>query len=289
MRYERQFNPLSVRGIGRDSLGAAPLGDRRDGGVYVYSETIILAINVALAIGRPLLVHGPSGSGKSSLARSIACEMSWRYYEHVVSSRTQARDLLWQFDSIKRLSDAHVKQLRPDAAYVNPGVLWWAFDRESARARGVAMDNSIGIPTAIDPCKDSTHERAVVLIDEIDKADPDVPNDLLVPLGSFEFSVPEIDDPVKAVHPPLVVITSNEERELPKAFVRRCVPLRIEQPDAGQLIKVAKAHFGDGHVRLYRSIARSALKKSEWDETQGRSTNAAEFLDAVRACLALGT
>ena len=164
-------------------------GDSRRAPVYVYTEEIILAVNVALATRRPLLVRGPSGSGKSSLARNIAQFKGWRYYDKVITSRTQARDLLWDIDLVRRLHDARfADQTLPEGLgpYVIPGVFWWAFDRESAGRHGT------------DPQHESDDERAVVLLDEIDKADPDVPNNLLVPLGSLEFIVDETGELVNA-------------------------------------------------------------------------------------------
>src|SRR5689334_2156221 len=124
---------------------ARPGGDRRDGLGYVYHDPkIALAVNVALATFRPLLIFGPSGSGKSSLAPSVARILRRRYYEQVITSRTQARDLLWQFDTLRRLSDAEAGRLDPDdrskeqvARYITPGVLWWALDPASARLRGL--------------------------------------------------------------------------------------------------------------------------------------------------------
>ena len=124
-----------------DSIHDAP--DPRDGRVYVMSDDIDLAVRVTLATGRPLLLRGDPGSGKSSLAAYIARQRGWRYYEHVVTSRTQARDLLWTFDSVRRLADAQVLQggaTLSDYDYVEPGVLWWAMARDSAWRRGAPDD-----------------------------------------------------------------------------------------------------------------------------------------------------
>jgi MoxR-like ATPase len=274
--------------------------DRRDGSIYVYDEEIILAVNVALTTKRPLLIRGPSGSGKSSLARNIARFFKWRYYEDVISSRTQARDLLWGFDTLRRLSDAQAKVgVKPDVYYIQPGVLWWAFDPESARRRGLSVtDLSRIVPRAetesflaVDPNKGDAHERAVVLLDEIDKADPDTPNNLLVPLGSLEFFVPEAKAEVKAAHPPLLIITSNDERELSSAFLRRCIMLNLEAPGRTRLVEIARAHFGDEQLNLYQQVAqRMTTREKDTDATDGDARpqpSAAEFLDTVRACLEL--
>lgn len=273
-------------------------GDRRDGLVYVYSDKIELAVNVALATGRPLLVRGPSGSGKSSLARNVARLMGWRYYEQVITSRTQARDLLWSFDSLRRLSDAQADRLREESAYyVEPGVLWWAFDPESAVRRGLPKEASVENPPD-DPGVGPTGAGAVVLLDEIDKADPDVPNNLLVPLGSFEFKVKETGAPVYARRPLLLFITTNDERVLPTAFMRRCVVLELDPPGEDQLVNIAEKHYGPDTSNIYRPIARRVVKmaadaagKASTRQTASAGQSApstAEYLDTVRACLDLG-
>jgi MoxR-like ATPase len=275
-------------------------GDRRDGRVYVYDEDIVLAVNVALTVKRPLLIRGASGSGKSSLAQNIARFFKWRYYEVVISSGTQARDLLWQFDTLRRLSDAQGPGVKDDVYYIQPAVLWWAFDPESARRRGVSEKalKEKGIDKdkdffLEDPQKGDQHARAVVLLDEIDKADPDTPNNLLVPLGSQEFLVPEADAKITATEPPLVIITSNDERELPNAFLRRCIMLNLKAPDRKRLVQIARAHFGKGNVKLYEDIAKLIIpdenEQAQTNDTEAKpQQSAAEYLDTVHACIKLG-
>jgi MoxR-like ATPase len=258
--------------------------DRRDGEVYVWNEDLELAVNVALATERPLLVRGPSGTGKSSLAASIAVTQGWRYYEEVISSSTEARHLLWKFDVLKRLSDAQANQAKPAVHYIDPGVLWWAFDPESAARRGVRAGDfePLGDPSRLSG-KES--ERAVVLLDEIDKADPDVPNNLLVPLGSLEFTVTDASNAkVSADTPPLVVITTNDERELPSAFTRRCVMVKVDYPDRKLLLRIAEAHFGpdDG---LYGDVADSMASIAATKQARGTMPpSTAEYLDAIGTC-----
>lgn len=254
-------------------------------------------MNVALSVKRPLLIRGASGSGKSSLALNIARFFKWRYYEVVISSGTQARDLLWQFDTLRRLSDAQANVgVKDDVNYIEPGVLWWAFDRKSAQLRGAEQSSSgtadlTGATLAIDPNKGDEHERAVVLLDEIDKADPDTPNNLLVPLGSLEFFVTDAKRQVKAAQPPLVVITSNDERELPSAFLRRCIMLNLKAPNRARLVNIAAAHFGNKNRNLYEQVAKLMVPEKEGEEAGGGEArsqqSAAEYLDTVSACLAL--
>ena len=273
-------------------------GDRRDGLVYVYNNKIELAVNVALATGRPMLVRGASGSGKSSLARNVARRMKWRYYEQVITSRTQARDLLWNFDSLRRLSDAQADRLRDEAAYyIEPGKLWWAFDPDSARRRGTPGTSEIENPVK-DPGVGPKDSGAVMLLDEIDKADPDVPNNLLVPLGSFEFTVRETGTTVKAKRPLLLFITTNDERMLPTAFMRRCVVLELDPPDEQLLVRIAEEHYGADTSNIYSAIAQRVLKFAADASASSLSSggtaasaqsvpSTAEYLDTVRACFDL--
>jgi MoxR-like ATPase len=263
MTYNKIFDPPLIQSLDKDiSATDTPesFGDRRERRVYVYTEKIILAVNVAIATTRPLLIRGPSGSGKSSLAHNVADHMRWRYYDEVISSRTQARDLLWSFDALRRLRDAQVQELRQGLqSYVEPGKLWWAFNRDTAMRRGYPPE-ATNFDKAIEPGDGTNYERVVVLLDEIDKADPDVPNDLLVPLGSGQFKVQETGFVVEALHPPLVLITTNEERVLPDAFLRRCVVLVLEPPDENRLVDIAKTHFGSDHLDIYQSIAKQFIE-----------------------------
>ncbi len=275
------------------------VGDRRDGLVYVYNDKIELAVNVALATGRPMLVRGPSGGGKSSLACNIARRMKWCYYEQVVTSRTQARDLLWTFDSLRRLSDAQAKRLREQSAhYVEPGVLWWAFNPASAARRGLPTGEGVEDVT-VDPGIGPKDAGAVVLLDEIDKADPDVPNNLLVPIGSFEFKVRETNTTVVAQRPLLLLITTNDERVLPTAFMRRCVVLELDPPDEDLLVKIAEQHYGPDSLNIYRPIAARVVKMAAEGAGPGKGAvvkgaaappapSTAEYLDTVRAFSDLG-
>jgi MoxR-like ATPase len=292
----RSFDP-AARSFER-KIPVAAFGDRRDGYVYVYPERAPRAVKVALATGRPILIRGSPGSGKSSLAPHVARCLGWRYYEVVVTSRTQARDLLWSFDAVKRLSDAQANKAKPEIAYVEPGVLWWAMAPDKARCRGVkgALPQEVG--EAVEPrvagFPYDAEAPAVVLVDEIDKADPDVPNDLLVALGSYRFAVAGLTEAIEATHLPLLVITSNDERELPLAFRRRCIDLFIESPGREQLLAIARAHFGEEDAALHEEIAEltikaiAAAKEAIATPAGARAPSTAEFIDAIRACKGIG-
>lgn len=280
MKYTKMFN---LKKTGTDTeynrSGPARLADRTAKPIYEYTTEIELAVNVALATGRPLLVRGPSGCGKSSLARSLAHQLGWRYYEANVTSRTSAQDLLWAFDSVHRLNDAMDSKIpmKDRSEYVKPGVLWWAFNRTLA-AKYESTEPFAPQPDSL---------NSVVLIDEIDKAEPDVPNNLLLPVGSLRFVVEEIDQPVEASadHPPLIVITTNNERQLPSAFLRRCVTLDLKPPDAARLKTIAVKHFGERDDNLYEALAEQIIEAAKAGEHS--DPNAAEFLDAVWACISL--
>jgi MoxR-like ATPase len=226
---------------------------------YLFNPDIELAVNVALVADRPLLVRGEPGCGKSTLARSVASVLGWRYFSEVVTSRTQAQDLLWKYDALARLRDAQVNQLKKPEEYVQRGVFWHAFAEKGP---------------------------SIVLVDEIDKADPDVPNDLLLPLGEMRFVVHETGEAVTPeARAPLVFITTNEERSLPQAFLRRCIVLTLEAPSRQRLVDIAVAHFGTDDKQLYDAVAgKLETIASAARERAQRIPSTAEYLDAVRAC-----
>jgi MoxR-like ATPase len=271
-------------------------------------ENLRLAVDVALAIRRPLLLRGEPGTGKSSLAPYLARDKRLRYYEHVVTARTQASDLLWSFDTVRRLGDAQTREAGEeldDFNYIEPGPLWWALAPKSAARRGKPAGEEAARPCA-EPFAEVNRTRqgrgAVVLIDEIDKADPDMPNGLLVPLGAEEFTVTdtgtvvrhEKDGDVGPTH--LVVITTNEERELPQAFLRRCVVAVLPVPGTAALVTIALQHLSqhvnrleDEDVALIQAVAEALDAARKEAQLRGvRPPGTAEFLDALRACWNLG-
>jgi MoxR-like ATPase len=301
MPYEKIFDPEKYVKTIETPAETALLraGDRRDGEVYVYDaaaevagavDEIVLAVNVAISTKRPLLIYGPPGSGKSSLAPHVARCLGWRFHHTVITSRTQARDLLYRFDSVRRLNDAQIEGSLNEnmEAYIEPGILWWAFNPQSAKRRGLRQDKKLTFNEAVEPDIQLDHNQAVVLIDEIDKADPDVPNNLLVPLGSYTFKIHETEEEVKIRNTPLVVLTTNDERELPKAFIRRCVVLTLKAPKPDRLIAIAQSHFGTDETKLYTDIVPWIEKAAVENKTQKLpQPSTAEYLDAISACLRL--
>ncbi|WP_164008270.1 AAA family ATPase [Pyxidicoccus trucidator] len=288
MKFDKVFfNPDADAGSARMPKANSGARDRRDGSIYAYTGDIILLVNAALATGRPLLIEGPPGSGKSSLAPSIARKLGWWYLEQVITSRTTARDLLWEFDSLRRLHDAQVREktLPPKPAYVTPGVLWWAFDPVGASKRGMEGSQEKPLPNPGRSTGKKPKNAAVVLLDEIDKAEPDVPNDLLVPLGSGQFTVDETGVLVRAQRPLLLVVTTNGERDLPPAFIRRCVRMKLEAHTQAQLVDIAMRHHGAEGSRLYQRLAEWLVQEREAARERGiREPSTAEFLDAIQAC-----
>ena len=224
--------------------------------------------------------------------------MNWNYFEQVVTSRTSAQDLMWSFDAVRRLRDAQARsEVEELTSYIEPRVLWWAFDPSDALRRGRSAGPESNTPPA--DAGGNQHNGtlrnylhpSVVLLDEIDKADPDVPNDLLVAIGSQRFIVTETGHEVKSRLTPLVIITSNNERALPAAFLRRCIVHRLEPPDAARLVEIAKQHFPAQWERrqgLFRELAVRVLEmRASASEHGGPTPSTPEYLDAVRACLDL--
>lgn len=288
MNYTRLFDPDNrVRSQDPKAGGVAD-----DSSVnYVYSDPAILAVNLALATRRPLLVSGPSGSGKTSLAKDVANVLDWEYLPETIHSRMQHRDLLYEIDYVLRFQDAQDKGVRSLREYVKPGILWRAFDKDSA-------DSSTAKP-ATEPSeaakkggKPEPKKGAVVLLDEIDKAEPDLPNNLLQPLGSYRFKINELGYDVCAQRRVLMIITTNNERRLPDAFLRRCVDLVLDAPSPEGLIKIGERHYGDQVRGNLSWPANPPLLKAVADLVAGASgaqkISTAEYLDTVLAVLEAG-
>ncbi|MCK6411606.1 MAG: MoxR family ATPase [Azonexus sp.] len=185
---------------------------------YVATRDLTLAVNAAIALQRPLLIKGEPGTGKTLLAEEVARALNMPLFQWHVKSTTKAQQGLYEYDAVSRLRDSQLGDPRVHdiANYIVPGVLWQAFECE--------------VP-------------AVVLIDEIDKADIEFPNDLLRELDRMEFHCYELQKTLKAKHRPLIIITSNNEKELPDAFLRRCFFHYIKFPDKATMQRIVDVHF----------------------------------------------
>lgn len=223
---------------------------------HLYEPEHITAVNAALAIQRPLLILGETGIGKSQLAKAVAQELKRVYLPFVCDAHTESRDLLWEFDAVERLADAQVQGVLPPeerkdlavANYILPRPLWWALNWKSAAKTTKGKQH---IPH-YDASKADPSKGCVVLIDEIDKAASDVPNGLLEALGSGRFQPQGMAaiERDSAAPPPLVVVCSNAERNLPDAFVRRCLVLHLDFPKEREqqikfLVKRGEANFSE--------------------------------------------
>jgi MoxR-like ATPase len=268
--------------------------------VHVFSEKEQWAIHAALAARRPLLVRGRPGCGKSQLARAAALVLKRVFMTTVVHARSESSELQYHFDALERLGEAQTigaaqgevkdvsTRLDPEK-YLLPGPLWWAFNPGSARALEKKTKRKSPKPIKMPGCKEEN--GCVLLIDEIDKAEPDLPNGLLETLGQGAFHVPFLEKRVEMQEPePLIVITTNEERELPAAFLRRCLVLMIVLPtdkDKLQafLIERGKAHYGDTvEDGVYKEAARQLSEDREAALNAGLvAPGQAEHLDLLKA------
>ncbi|MCB9759502.1 MAG: MoxR family ATPase [Alphaproteobacteria bacterium] len=273
---------------------------------HVLSIEEIRAINAALATGRPLLVRGEPGTGKTQLARAAAVVLGRSFIHQSVDGRTETRDLLWTLDAIQRLATAqllgaagdakleHLKTVLAPSAFIQPGALWWALDPLDADRRRNAHALSCCV---VERHEDDADFKAgtVVLIDEIDKADPSVPNALLDALGQGGFDVPGVGrvnaSPQRPT--PLVVITTNNERALPSAFLRRCLVLQLSLPPKPddlikRLVARGRVHVSDTSEDVLKEAARMLLKdRSAAEERHLSLPGLAEYLDLVRAVATL--
>jgi MoxR-like ATPase len=260
----------------------------------------VYAILAAVAAHRPLLVRGEPGVGKSQLARAAAHMLGSHFISFVVQPATEYQDLLWTFDQVARLGEAQMLSLAASAQgttlvevretlhplhFLSPGPIWWAYDWQGAAAQAADKGGYQPTPRAHDQ---DPGQGVVVLLDEIDKADIDLPNGLLETLGNNGFDVPYQKEAVRAAQgPPLVVITSNNQRELPAAFVRRCVVLDLALPEGtafqDHLVAIGKAHFPGLAPRVLKEAARQTQQDREQGDDPLLRVGQAEYLDLLRA------
>ncbi|MCO6362532.1 MoxR family ATPase [Paracoccus sp. 08] len=227
---------------------------------YVAPPDLALAVNAAITLERPLLVKGEPGTGKTELARQVAASLGMPIIEWHVKSTTKAQQGLYEYDAVSRLRDSQLGDARVNdvSNYIRRGKLWQAF---------------------------AAPARVVLLIDEVDKADIEFPNDLLQELDRMEFHVYETGETVRAAHRPVVIITSNNEKELPDAFLRRCFFHYIRFPDAATLRAIVEVH----HPGLKPRLLDSALSQfMELRDVPGlkKKPSTSEFLDWLKLILA---
>ena len=197
---------------------------------YISTADLNIAVNASISLEKPLLVKGEPGTGKTELARQIAESLGLEIIEWNIKSTTKAQQGLYEYDAISRLRDSQLnKNVTDISKYIKKGKIWNAFESK---------------------------KKTVLLIDEIDKADIEFPNDLLQELDKMEFYVYEIDKLVRSNNRPIVIITSNNEKELPEAFLRRCFFHYIKFPDLNTLKKIVRVHFPD----IKKSLLDIALK-----------------------------
>ncbi|WP_300057985.1 MoxR family ATPase [uncultured Roseobacter sp.] len=185
---------------------------------YIATDDLTIAVNAAVTLERPLLVKGEPGTGKTELARQVSSALDLPMIEWNIKSTTRAQQGLYEYDAVSRLRDSQLgdERVHDVANYIRKGKLWEAFEAD---------------------------QKVVLLIDEIDKADIEFPNDLLQELDKMEFFVYETGETIKARHRPIVIITSNNEKELPDAFLRRCFFHYIRFPEMETLRQIVEVHF----------------------------------------------
>jgi len=198
---------------------------------YVATDDLRMAVNAAVNLERPLLIKGEPGTGKTMLAEEVASGLSKRLIQWHIKSTTKAQQGLFEYDAVSRLRDSQLgdEKVHDIRNYIKKGKLWEAFESE---------------------------EQVVLLIDEVDKADIEFPNDLLVELDRMEFFVYETGETIKAKHRPIIIITSNNEKELPDAFLRRCFFHFISFPDRDTMREIVDVH----HPSIAQSLVAEALE-----------------------------
>ncbi|CAJ8088446.1 ATPase, AAA family protein [Burkholderia pseudomallei] len=227
---------------------------------YVATDDLKLAVNAALTLERPLLIKGEPGTGKTMLAEEVAAALGMPLLQWHIKSTTKAQQGLYEYDAVSRLRDSQLgdERVKDIANYIVKGVLWQAFEAQ---------------------------RPSVLLIDEIDKADIEFPNDLLRELDRMEFHVYETRETVRARHRPLVIITSNNEKELPDAFLRRCFFHYIRFPDSSTMQKIVEVHYPG----IKQDLLRAALES--FFELRGvsglkKKPSTSELLDWLKLLLA---
>lgn len=229
---------------------------------YVVTKELMNAVNVAIALKKPLLIKGEPGTGKTMLAESISKALDMDLIIWSIKSTTKAQEGLYVYDTVQRLYDSQFGEgnVADIKQYIKLGKLGEAF---------------------------TSDKQVVLLIDEIDKADLEFPNDLLWELDKMEFYINETKETIKTKHRPIVIITSNAEKELPDAFLRRCIFHYIEFPDEEKMEEIIKVHFGDIDYKLCRKALDAFYEIRKMDELQ-KKPSTSELLDWIQALMISG-
>ncbi len=227
---------------------------------YIATSDLNMAVNAAITLARPLLIKGEPGTGKTRLAQEVAASLGRPLFEWHVKSTSKAQQGLYEYDAVSRLRDSQLGDARVGdiANYILRGKLWEAFDSEV---------------------------QPVLLIDEIDKADIEFPNDLLRELDRMEFYVYETRKLVKARHRPIIIITSNNEKELPDAFLRRCFFHYIRFPDPETMTKIVEAHYPGLRRELLAEALAAFFRVREMPGLK-KKPSTSELLDWLKLLLA---
>lgn len=229
---------------------------------YVVTKELMNAVNVSIALQKPLLIKGEPGTGKTMLAESISKALDMDLIIWGIKSTTKAQEGLYVYDTVQRLYDSQFEEgnVSDIKQYIKLGKLGEAF---------------------------TSDKQVVLLIDEIDKADLEFPNDLLWELDKMEFYINETKETIKTKHRPIVIITSNAEKELPDAFLRRCIFHYIEFPDAEKMEEIINVHFGNIDQKLCQKALEAFYEIRKMDEIQ-KKPSTSELLDWIQALMISG-